>query len=562
MNIEDPKRTESPGFEGSARKPPGERHDWYPLVVIFALVVLGIFVGGILSYRHYERHFRAGVEQELSAIAELKVAQIVQWRHERLVDANFLRCTPYVARRALDVLAQPESVTTRQMFAAWLESVFALGPYEQALLLDEQLNVALVFPERSSGTLSEAARRAAQEASRSQQVVIADLHREAEDGPVYLSVMVPLVVRRESIGDRVQAAGKGSSPADRSAGLLVLHINAQKDLYPMIQRWPTPSRTAETLLVRRDGTDALFLSELKFQTNTALKHRISLERTNVAAVKAVLGQEGIVEGIDYRGVPVVAALRAIPDSPWSMVARMDLAEVYAPLRERLWLTVLLVVALLLGAAASVGLVWRQQHVQFYQERHEAAEALIASEVRYRRLFESGQRRHSDPRGRDRDDRGCESVLDRDAGFLARSSSSERRSGNWGSSRTSSRNQANFAELQQKKYIRYEDKALETADGRRIEVEFVSNVYQVNHQKVIQCNIRDITARKRAEEELRQQTEELFARNEELRRFNRVVVGRELRMIELKREINQLCDLAGQPPRYSLDFVKESGKVKP
>jgi len=62
--------------------------------------------------------------------------------------------------------------------------------------------------------------------------------------------------------------------------------------------------------------------------------------------------------------------------------------------------------------------------------------------------------------------------------------------------------ANFAELQQKEYIRYEDMALETSDGRRIEVEFVSYLYLVNQQKVIQCNIRDISGRKRAEENIR------------------------------------------------------------
>ena len=64
------------------------------------------------------------------------------------------------------------------------------------------------------------------------------------------------------------------------------------------------------------------------------------------------------------------------------------------------------------------------------------------------------------------------------------------------------NQANFAELQQKEYIRYEDKPLETADGRRIDVEFVSNTYLVADRKVIQCNIRDITERKRKEEHIR------------------------------------------------------------
>ena len=60
--------------------------------------------------------------------------------------------------------------------------------------------------------------------------------------------------------------------------------------------------------------------------------------------------------------------------------------------------------------------------------------------------------------------------------------------------------AAFAELQSKGYVRYEDLPLTTKDGREIPVEFVSNVYSVDHHKVIQCNIRDITERKKAEEE--------------------------------------------------------------
>ena len=48
--------------------------------------------------------------------------------------------------------------------------------------------------------------------------------------------------------------------------------------------------------------------------------------------------------------------------------------------------------------------------------------------------------------------------------------------------------------------------------------------------------------------------------EDLARFNRAAVGREVRMIELKREINELCATAGQPPRYALDF-ESGGKAK-
>lgn len=61
---------------------------------------------------------------------------------------------------------------------------------------------------------------------------------------------------------------------------------------------------------------------------------------------------------------------------------------------------------------------------------------------------------------------------------------------------------------------------------------------------------DLTERKQAEQELRRS-------NEELQRFNRVAVGRELRMIELKKEVNGLCTLTGQPQRYPLEFVKKN-----
>jgi PAS domain S-box-containing protein len=65
------------------------------------------------------------------------------------------------------------------------------------------------------------------------------------------------------------------------------------------------------------------------------------------------------------------------------------------------------------------------------------------------------------------------------------------------------NKAHFLQLQQKKYVRYDDMPLETADGGKISVEFVSNVYTVDGQTVIQCNIRNITERKGVAEILRE-----------------------------------------------------------
>ena len=62
-------------------------------------------------------------------------------------------------------------------------------------------------------------------------------------------------------------------------------------------------------------------------------------------------------------------------------------------------------------------------------------------------------------------------------------------------------QETFATLQEEEYIRYEDLPLRAKDGHLIDVEFVSNVYEVGRDKVIQCNIRDISKRKQAQDAL-------------------------------------------------------------
>ena len=342
-----------------------DQRAWYPLVLIFALVALGIFVGGTLSYRDYERRFRTGVEQQLSAIAELKVDDLALWRTERLGDANNIFKNASFSGLARRFLDRPGDSETQAQLRAWLERCQAANQYERIFLLNAQ-GVERMSTTGTAGPAAAVVSGRAREVLRSREVGFQDFYRNEQNQRICLAVLVPIL---------------DGPDFGHALGVLVMNIDPAVHLYSVISRWPTPSRTAETLLVRREGNDVLFLNELKFQTNSALKLRIPLARTNVPAVKAALGKEGIVEGTDYHGAPVVAALRAIPDSPWLMVARMDLAEVYAPLRERLWQTVLLIGALLLGAGASVGLVWRQQRVQYYRERHQVAEALQLSQQR-------------------------------------------------------------------------------------------------------------------------------------------------------------------------------------
>jgi PAS domain S-box-containing protein len=131
----------------------------------------------------------------------------------------------------------------------------------------------------------------------------------------------------------------------------------------------------------------------------------------------------------------------------------------------------------------------------------AARAVQASELRYRRLFESAK--------------DGILILDADTGqivdanpFLVQLTgySHDHLLGKhlWelGLFQDIAASKESFIQLQEQDYVRYDHLPLRAADGRQVDVEFVSNVYDVDGHSVIQCNIRDITARRRAENDLR------------------------------------------------------------
>ncbi|HXH39077.1 MAG TPA: PAS domain S-box protein, partial [Thermoanaerobaculia bacterium] len=147
----------------------------------------------------------------------------------------------------------------------------------------------------------------------------------------------------------------------------------------------------------------------------------------------------------------------------------------------------------------------QCNIRDITERVEATRAMRASESRYRRLFETAQ--------------DAILILDGDSGEVIDANpyviallgySLEELTGKelWeiGLFRDINESKAAFDRLQRDGYIRYEDLPLETKDGRRAEVEFVSNVYEVDGRNIIQCNIRDITDRKSAEKEAKEGAE--------------------------------------------------------
>jgi PAS domain-containing protein len=91
------------------------------------------------------------------------------------------------------------------------------------------------------------------------------------------------------------------------------------------------------------------------------------------------------------------------------------------------------------------------------------------------------------------------------------------------------------------------------DGTEFPAEITLSPLETATGTFVISAVRDISQRKKAEEELRLRYVELTAKTAELERFNRAMVDRELRMIELKKEINTLLSESGHPPRFRSDF---------
>lgn len=340
-----------------------EKRTLFVFLFIFILMAAGISAIGYVSYLNFSEQFRDQAGAQLLIVADLKTKDIVNWRRERLSDGQMLHENLVFAKLVQDYFGHRNNSSEEAKILAWLDNYRAYMEYDRMRLLDIEGQMRLSTPPDLPGVSAVVAEQI-QEVVQSKKVTLVDFYRRDDDQNIRLTLLIPIL-----------------DPQTRSVviGVVAITIDPGKHLYPFIQEWPAASDTAETLLVRRDGNDVLFLNELRFQANTSMSLRIPLDRTEFLAVKAVRGQTGVVRGVDYRGVEVTGVLKAIPDSPWFLVARMDIAEVETPLRTRLWQTFLM-----MGLAAGVvgaGLltVWRQQRIQYYRQQAESALAVRDSE---------------------------------------------------------------------------------------------------------------------------------------------------------------------------------------
>jgi signal transduction histidine kinase/ABC-type nitrate/sulfonate/bicarbonate transport system substrate-binding protein/CheY-like chemotaxis protein/HPt (histidine-containing phosphotransfer) domain-containing protein len=325
----------------------------WSLVGLFGAAALAIAAGGCWLYRRETQAARREKQSELKAIAELKAGQIAAWRDERLADAR-------VNSKSAGLRAAVGHWPQASGDASWKKAIYepmellrASCGYANVILAGTDGRIRLSLDPQLT-VLDAGTRKLVAQAISSREAVFGDLFRCPTCHRIHLDVASPIL-------DRDQ----------RPAAVLILRSDPQRFLYPLIQSWPTPSRSAETLLVRRDGDDVLFLNKLRHRSDPAMTLRIPLSRTDVPAVRAACGKTGAFESRDNRGVEVLAEVLRVPNSPWFMVAKVDADEILAEARYRGRFILLFTALCILVTGALAALVFSFRQNALFQTLYRA-----------------------------------------------------------------------------------------------------------------------------------------------------------------------------------------------
>lgn len=325
------------------------------LIVIFVLLSIVVWYLGTLYYQSQRDRIKTEKYSELSAIANLKVNEIITWRNERLNDGELISSNPLIRDEILSLLKNKDP-KTKQNINKWLESLLMFYDFESVIFLDKNENLIFYLPDNENGKKQTQHRYSFKKEPVNKKCELTDLHIiDTINNRAELDLIVPItdIVDNDTI----------------LYGSMIFEINPLKYLYPSIQTWPTASKSSETILIRKEDNTVIYLNDLKFKENAALNFREKLGDPNSVIEQSVKGVQGIFDGIDYRGSEVLALKKDVPVYNWFLVVKVDKDEIYAGINERTKVVTILIFAVILLQGILLIQFWRHQKLKYYKTQY-------------------------------------------------------------------------------------------------------------------------------------------------------------------------------------------------
>ncbi|MBI5404255.1 MAG: PAS domain S-box protein [Ignavibacteriae bacterium] len=308
------------------------------IVILYILITIFILVAGIRYYYKQQSEIKNDIYQDLSTITELKIGQIVNWRKERMGDAFLIFSNKSLKSEVNKWFRNNYDEESKSGIISFLNSYLNYYHYSNIILFDREFNTKYSAKD-SIKEISNITKEYFNNSVKNGKPEFTNIYYCDVCKILHLDVLIPLILNDSVIGG------------------VILRNDPNVFLFPLIQSWPANSNTAETLLISEDGEYVYYLNELRHKKGTSLNLKIKIDSSNlnIPSVLATTGKEGMFEGIDYRGVSVLSVIRKVPDSPWYMITKVDIEEIYAPVKEKAVIITILIFLTLV--AVGIGFIW-------------------------------------------------------------------------------------------------------------------------------------------------------------------------------------------------------------
>lgn len=325
--------------------------------VILLILALNIFIAiaGYFYYINEENGLRQAQYEELKAVAELKENQLAQWQKERTADAYVASHSSIFINEIELLLKNKISTKNLEYIKEHIKNIKEQYGYKDVLISSDAGDIFLSTNSEGKHVDSLVLSKI-NETVKSNQIVHSGFYLCNLDDVIHYDVIAQL---KNKFG--------------KSVAFLILRVDPNQYLYPLIRQWPTKSETSETQLLRLEGDSILFLNELRYQKNTALNLRIPISNRDIPAVAAAKGYSGIFEGVDYKGVDVFAYVTPIKDTQWFIVTKIDKAELYEDLYYEAASIFTFVILLILFLTAGLSFIYSHHQKNIYAKLWKAEE---------------------------------------------------------------------------------------------------------------------------------------------------------------------------------------------
>lgn len=290
------------------------------------------------------------IQNDLRTVAKLKLDVLDHWLETHISEARDLEENPNFQKDLSAYFLNPSQASLEQL-KIWLNKYIISKEYSDIILTDKSFKTVLSL----AGECQIIDKNEIKDVLQMEGRYLTNFftHKISGEKHIHLS----LVVKAYS--------------NDSLLGVLLLRINPEVKLYPLIQEWPAESKTAENLLVRRLNSDSLiFLNELRHLKNTALT-LIQPLTSKTPAAQGVLGYRGFYESFDYRGNErILSYVSGVNGTDWVLVTKVDYAEVIKPLHNATLQIIIAFLVVFLSILLTFYFIIRGNRVEYFKQLYE------------------------------------------------------------------------------------------------------------------------------------------------------------------------------------------------